>query len=128
MPSIEQCQNDIVRYRALKSNLNSITTILSSAIQDAGNLNTEIKSKYLINNNPAPISSGVTSLRNDMKGTRDYLNNTVKPAIDSAINDLQREKDRLEQIERERREREEREKEERERLEREERERAEGNR
>lgn len=120
MSSIAQCQNDIVRYRALKSNLNSITTILSSAIQDASDFNNEVKSKYLINDNAAPISSGITVLRNDIKETRDYLNGTVKPAIDSAINDLQREKARLEQIERERREREERE-----RREREERERAE---
>ncbi len=122
MSSIAQCQNDIVRYRNLKSDLDSIIAKLSSAIQDSDDLNTEIKSRYLINDNPAPIYSSVNNLKNDINETRDYLDNTVKPAIDSAIDDLYTEKSRLERIERERREREERE-----RREREERKRAEGN-
>lgn len=108
MSKLVQCKNDIVRYRNLKSNLNSITAILFSAIHDAGDFNNEIKAKYLINENPAPISLGILKLKSDIKETCDYLNNVVKPAIDSEINDLQRKKVYLEHEERERKKREER--------------------
>ena len=101
MSSIVQYQNDIAKYNNLKTTLNYITTRLSSAIQDASDLNTEIKTKYLINDKPAPISSDITALINEMKDTVDYLNKTVNPAIVSAIGDCQREKELLEQKEKE---------------------------
>ncbi len=113
MSSITQCQNDIVKCGKLKSNLDSIITMLSLAVKDTDDLNTEIKSKYLINDNPAKVSSTVMMLKNDMRETLDYLNNTIKPAINDSLDGFKREKSRLEQVEREQKEKEERERQER---------------
>ncbi len=113
MTSIAQYKSDIIKYDNLKNNLNSILNILSSAIDDADNLNSEIKSRYLINDNPAVISSSVTSFTGDMKETYNYLNNVVIPAIDSSLASTQAKKARLERIERERKEKEKREEQER---------------
>lgn len=122
MSSIWQCQQDIQKYRTLSSNLNSIMIKLSEAAGNVHIINSEIKNKYQINDSFTPIVTRTTNLKKSIDSTYNYLKNTVIPAIDLAISDLNKEIEKIEREERERREKEERERrerEERERLERE---------
>ena len=95
MSSISQCQYNIQRYRTLKTKINSIISNLSFAITNTDDLNTEIKSKYQVNDNYTPVVTRTTNLKNNIKKTSNYLNNTIIPAIDSAISDLYKEIARL---------------------------------
>lgn len=119
MSSIWQCEQEIQRYRNLSSNIGTIMSNLSMAAGNVYNLSNTMDNKYQVNDNFTPIVARTTSLKNSIDSTYNYLKNTVIPSIDSAITDLNREIDRIEQEERERRERERQKQEERERQERE---------
>ena len=114
MSTIWQCEQEIQRYRNLSSNIHTIISSLSSAAGNTYSLSNEIDNKYQVNDSFTPIVTNINQLKNDIESTCNHLENTVIPAINSEINDLEREIDRIEQEEREREERERREQEERE--------------
>ena len=116
MASIAECRNDINRYNTLKVRVNTVINYLSSASNNAESLSNTIKNNYTVNDASTPITNKVKDKITEMYK---YLQNTVLPAIDRSITDLNNTIARLEREERERREREERERREREERERE---------
>lgn len=95
MASISECENDIRRYERLKDNIFSVIDKLSSASSSAYNLSIELKNKYQVDDGNTPVTSRVTTLKNNIEKTSTSLKNKVIPAIDRAINDLKKEIERL---------------------------------
>ena len=100
MSSISQCQYNIQRYRTLKTKINSIISNLSFAITNTDDLNTEIKSKYQVNDNYTPIVTRTADLKKNITKTSNYLSDKIIPAIDVAISNLYKEIARLEEEQR----------------------------
>ena len=119
MASIAECRNDINRYNTLKSKVNSVISYLISASNSAESLSNTIKNNYTVNDASTPIVTRTNKVKDKITEMYKYLQNTVLPAIDRSITDLNNTIARLEREERERREREERERREREERERE---------
>ncbi len=78
-------QNDITKYTHLKSYVNSIVNNLTRAISDLSSVDSNVKNKYLVDDNNTPVESRISTLISNMSSTRDYLRDTIIPAIDSAI-------------------------------------------
>lgn len=97
MSSISQCKNNIIKYRNLKSNLNSIVSNLALAISNTDDISSQIKNKYSVNDSVTPTVTRTIQLKNDMKTTYNYLKNKVIPAIDVAISNTNKELRKLEQ-------------------------------
>ena len=108
MASIAQHQRDIQRYQVLKGQLRNVISELNSAAGRAGSLDLEVKSSYQVNSDDAAISGRVTDLKHQLDNTVDFLDGTVLPSIDSAVEHARSEIARLEEEERRRREEEER--------------------
>ena len=119
MASIAECRNDINRYNTLKVRANTVINYLSSASNNAESLSNTIKNNYTVNDASTPIVTRTNKVKDKITEMYKYLQNTVLPAIDRSITDLNNTIARLEREERERREREERERREREERERE---------
>ena len=119
MASIAECRNDINRYNTLKVRVNTVINYLSSASNNAESLSNTIKNNYTVNDASTPIVTRTNKVKDKITEMYKYLQNTVLPAIDRSITDLNNTIARLEREERERREREERERREREERERE---------
>lgn len=96
MSSISQCRSNLIKYKNLKVNLNSILSKISSAISDSDNVGNKIKNRYLINDESTPIVSRTIKLKNDMKSTYNYIKFKVLPAIDVAISNTNKEMKKLE--------------------------------
>lgn len=101
MSQISQCENNIRRYRVLKSDINSILKKLSISIDSTRDLNNEIKNKYLVNDNFTPIVVRNDKLKNNIESTYNYLSGTILPAIDLAISNLYKQISKLKREERE---------------------------
>lgn len=95
MSSISQCQNDIQRYKILKTKINSIISKLSLVINNTDDLSSEIRSKYQVNDSDTPIVTRIKTLNEEIEKTNSYLRSKVLPAIDVAITKLNKEIDRL---------------------------------
>lgn len=95
MSSIAQCEYDIRRYRTLRSEVSSISSKLNSASDNAETVASDIEKKYQVNDSYTPIVTRTKELRKNINSTSKYLTSKVIPAIDSAIDSLYREIDRL---------------------------------
>lgn len=87
---ISNYEDDIRKYKALKSSLLNICTNLSSAINSVKDLKVEIKNKYTINDDYSPVYMRSDKLKSNMEITYNNLYNKVIPAIDNAINKINR--------------------------------------
>ena len=96
MPSIARCQYDIQKYNNLKENIRSMLPYLNSAMGSIDDTNTALKGKYLINDEDTPIIRRTTKVKNDISKTYNMLNSTIMPAIDRAIDELNRQIAQLE--------------------------------
>ena len=90
MSSIEQCRYDIRRYNRIKTSVNSIISRLASATRDMNDFSNEIKNKYLINDDCAPIILKSNKLETNLKDVQHTLKNKVIPAIDNSIYKLKK--------------------------------------
>lgn len=100
MSSISQCYQEIARYNNLKAKLSSISGSLNSASSDISNLKNNIKSKYLIDDDPTAIVSKISQFDSEIKKTSSYLTGTICSSIDGEISRLEEEIRRLEEEER----------------------------
>ena len=96
MASISKCQYDIQKYNYLKENIRSMLPSLKSAMGSIDDTNNSIKGKYLIDDEDTPLLRKTTKVKNDINKTCTMLENTILPAIDRAINDLNKQIARLE--------------------------------
>lgn len=85
MNTISDYENDIRKYKTLKNTLLNICTNLSSAINGVKDLNSEVKNKYIVNDDYSPIAKRSDNLKSNMEATYNNIYRKVIPAIDSAI-------------------------------------------
>lgn len=97
MSSISQCENDINRYRNLKTKLNLITNKLSLAINNVTDFDSEINNKILINDDISCVGNDTRQLKQQIESTLSYIKNRVIPEIDNAIYNLNNQIDKLEE-------------------------------
>ena len=90
MPSISRCRYDIQKYNYLKENIRSALPALQQAMGSIDDTNNALRGKYLINDEDTPVIRKTTKVKNDIQRTCNMLNSTILPAIDRAIEDLNR--------------------------------------
>lgn len=90
MSSITQYKYDLRRYKTIRTNLNSIVNELSYAIDNADDVGNSIKSRYLVNDDYTPAVSRSRQLKSNLTNERNYIRNSVIPAINLAIRDLEK--------------------------------------
>lgn len=83
-------RRDILRYQALKSQLSTVITKLSSATSYSGSLDYEVKSSFKVNNESAALATRTARLDTSIQNTASYLSHTILPAIDAAIGQVNR--------------------------------------
>ena len=90
-------QNDVTNYTNLKSYVSSIVNDLNSAISNLSGVDSNVKNKYLVDDENTPVESRISTLITNMSSTRDYLRDTIIPAIDSAITGTNKKIQKLEE-------------------------------
>ncbi|MBQ9684803.1 hypothetical protein IJV57_05030 [Candidatus Saccharibacteria bacterium] len=95
MASIGEYRNDIKRYRALKEKIAYIIGELNSGSENANKLSNEVAGSFKINNIPAKVTSRIDILNRSMAETANYLNDTILPSLDRAIDNAHDDIERL---------------------------------
>ena len=96
MPSIQRCQYDIQKYNNLKENIRTMLPYLNQAMGSIDDANNSLRGKYLVDDEDTPILNKTSKVRNNIDKTYNMLNSTILPAIDRAIEDLNRQIAQLE--------------------------------
>lgn len=78
-------QNDVTKYTNLKNNVTNIVNELTTAISSCSSIDDSVKNKYIVDDENTPVESRISTLIVNMTTTRDYLRDTILPAIDNAI-------------------------------------------
>ena len=97
MSSISECYRKISKYKTLKENINSISSKLLESYNSTSSLVREISDKYNLNDDRTSIEKRSTDLKDAINNEKNYLEDTVIPAINEAISDLYDEIERLEE-------------------------------
>lgn len=104
MASKYQLEQDLQAYENLKANLNKTVENLNTAGNHAEKIGPTINSNYTVNRNPSNIGERANNLADDITGTSNYVRNTIIPAIDNKIQEIEAEIRRIEEEERRARE------------------------
>ena len=95
MASIGEYRNDIKRYRALKEKIAYIIGELNSGSENENKLSNEVAGSFKINNIPAKVTGRIDILNRSMAETASYLNDTILPSLDRAIDNAHDDIERL---------------------------------
>lgn len=96
MSSIDQCRSNIEKYRRIINQTEQIVSSLTFASGSANNIENEIKSKYQLNDDYTPIVTKTNGVKEKIENTIKYLNQTILPALQTAIGDNNAEIGRIE--------------------------------
>ena len=102
MASIAELKKELSDFANYKISVSVTASYLAKASSSLGNISSAADNNYSINNGGSNISEGSQKLKNSCFETSNYLKNTVVPAIDSKMDDIELEIKRLEEEERRR--------------------------
>ncbi len=94
---IYQCSIDFDKYKKLKNQLEWIVTYLTNAKKSGIDVKNKVTNLYQINDDNSSINGRVLNLINNIENTCNTINNTIIPAIDSAMNNVSNQKYNLQQ-------------------------------
>ncbi len=95
--TINSCYADISNYNAIKANLESVVSYMNVAGNRFSPVSNLINSVYEIDEMSTPIVGKCNSLHSDIVSTVKFINSTLIPAIDAAIEGRRREISNLEE-------------------------------
>lgn len=91
MPSsISGCYAQIRQYQELSKDIANIISKINACADNFKKLDETLVDNYNINGNTTPVYDRLSDLDDETSKTSNYLNNTIIPAINSAINALYR--------------------------------------
>lgn len=91
MPSsIAECYSQIRQYQELSKDIANIISKINACADNFKKLDETLVDNYNINGNTTPVYDRLSELDKEASKTSNYLNNTIIPAINSAISDLYR--------------------------------------
>lgn len=94
---IYQCNIDLDKYKKLKNQLELTVTYLTTSKRNGIDVKNKITNLYQINNEDSNINIRMLNWINNIESTCNMINNTIIPAIDVAMNNINNHRYNLEQ-------------------------------
>ena len=85
---INNCRNNIEKYRTIKSKLNTISSNLSVAANAASDVSSKLSVSYQVNDGDSKVGVRAKNLANSISNKQSVIASKVLPAIDEKISDL----------------------------------------
>jgi gas vesicle protein len=102
MANISQLKRELAQFEVLKTKMTLVSSKLNDASVYANQAHDTLDNNYNINDDGSVLSNGAENLGKDLAETSNYLKNTVNPAIDSRMEEIKSEIQRLEEEEKQR--------------------------
>lgn len=94
---IYQCNIDLEKYKRLKKQLETTATYLIASKKSGIDVKNKVTNLYQINSEGSNINTRILNWINNIENTCNTINNTVIPAIDAAMNNINNHRYNLEQ-------------------------------
>lgn len=94
---IYQCNIDLEKYKRLKKQLEITVTYLTASKKSGIDIKNKVTNLYQINNEGSNINTRILNWINNIENTCNTINNTIIPAIDTAMSNINNRRYNLEQ-------------------------------